>query len=129
MEMLKELQKGGMKSIDLDKTLLPPYIKRRITVIRCSEFCPVRPVCRYMKFQEKCLQNNRDFQISNHNYLMADIMRQSQGEKPLIPGYGILVADEAHKIMETARQMYKVTLDEITIERLMDRWDQRCGLN
>ena len=98
--------------IDLDDTALTPYVKARINVFRCSSSCPVRRLCRYMEFQKRCMTENYDFQITNHNYVLADLIGRKQGKKPLFPVYGAVVLDEAHKLLDAARQMYSTVWEE-----------------
>jgi ATP-dependent DNA helicase DinG len=58
------------------------------------------------------MTDNFDFQITNHNYILADLIGQKQGRKPLFPGYGAMVFDESHKLIDAARQMYSTVWDE-----------------
>lgn len=50
-------------------------------------------------------------QICNHNLLLADLIHRSQKKKPLLPDSAAIIIDEAHKLPETARQMFGVTLN------------------
>jgi ATP-dependent DNA helicase DinG len=47
-----------------------------------------------------------DFQVCNHNYLLADIIHRNKGLNPLLPDYQAIVIDEAHKFLDAARVMY-----------------------
>jgi len=42
--------------------------------------------------------------------LLADILRRTQGKRPLIPDYQAVIIDEAHKFIDAARSMYGCTL-------------------
>lgn len=118
LEALGNLKGIGQRKIDLDQAPLTPYVKERINVSRCRENCPYARVCRFMNFQKKCMGGGYDFQITNHNYILADIIGCRQGKKSLFPVYKALVLDEAHKLLEAARQMYGTTWEEREIEEL-----------
>ena len=105
--------------IDLDDTALTPYVKGRINVFRCNKSCPYSLLCRFMNFKKKCMADNFDFQITNHNYILADIIGQKQGRKPLFPEYGAMVFDESHKLIDAARQMYSTVWDEQDAELIV----------
>lgn len=100
------------ESIDLAGVQgLTPYMKRRIGVqSRCARHCPYRETCRYQRHMERARSNRHDFQICNHNYLLADILRRRDGETPLIPHYQAVIIDEGHKFLDAARQMCGVEL-------------------
>ena len=109
---LARLGEQEFDRIDLDDAVLTPYVKGRINVFRCNKSCPYSLLCRFMNFKKKCMTDNFDFQITNHNYILADLIGQKQGRKPLFPGYGAMVFDESHKLIDAARQMYSTVWDE-----------------
>lgn len=114
-DLILELARLGEQEfdrIDLDDAVLTPYVKGRINVFRCNKSCPYSLLCRFMNFKKKCMTDNFDFQITNHNYILADLIGQKQGRKPLFPGYGAMVFDESHKLIDAARQMYSTVWDE-----------------
>lgn len=74
--------------IDLDDAVLTPYVKGRINVFRYNKSCPYSLLCRFMNFKKKCMTDNFDFQITNHNYTLADLIGQKQGRKPLFRDMG-----------------------------------------
>ena len=114
-ELILELARLGEQEfdrIDLDDTVLTPYVKGRINVFRCNKSCPYSLLCRFMNFKKKCMTDSFDFQITNHNYILADLIGQEQGRKTLFPGYGAMVFDESHKLIDAARQMYSTVWDE-----------------
>lgn len=115
---LDRLQGQSGNRIDLDDTALTPYVKARINVFRCNKSCPCLVLCRYMNFQKQCMTDSYDFQITNHNYVLADLIGRKQGKKPLFPTYGAIVLDESHKLIDAARQMYSVVWDEQEAERI-----------
>lgn len=116
---LAELQGLDDSRIDLDDTALTPYVKARINVFRCSKSCPYRVLCRFMDFQKRCMTEKYDFQITNHNYVLADLIGRKQGKKPLFPAYGAMVLDEAHKLLDAARQMYSTVWGELDAELIV----------
>lgn len=104
-------------SIDLaDADHLTPYIKRKIGATgRCAGNCPHRDRCRYLRHMERVRSSEHDFQICNHNYLLADILRRRNGETALIPHHQAVIIDEGHKFLAAARQMYGVELSATDI--------------
>lgn len=109
-------------SIDLaDAEGLTPYIKRRIGVSgRCAENCPYYDDCRYLRHMRNVQSGEHDFQVCNHNYFLADVIRRSKGQSPLIPGYQAVIIDEAHKFLQAARQMYGVEFGSLAIPRVVE---------
>ncbi len=121
-ELLAELARLGEKEesrIDLDEAELTAYVKARINVCHCSPACPLYEECRFRTFKQSCLTGNYDFQITNHNYILADLLGQKQGRKPLFPPYAALVLDEAHKLLDAARQMYRIWWQEDEAEGIV----------
>ena len=104
-------------AIDLDEMdSLDPYIKRKIKVTGgCGRSCSLRKSCRYMAFLNNAQSDKHDFQICNHNYLLADVVRRAKGQEPLIPRHQAVIIDEAHKFIQAARQMYGTELSNRTI--------------
>lgn len=95
------------------------YAGERINVFRCNKSCPYSLLCRFMNFKKKCMTDSFDFQITNHNYILADLIGQKQGRKPLFPGYGAMVFDESHKLIDAARQMYSTVWGEQDAELIV----------
>ena len=90
---------------------LTPYIKRNICVNnQCGNECPKYGNCRYMRHLTEIKLGGYDFQVCNHNYLLADILHRSKGLQPLLPDYQAIVIDEAHKFLDAARGMYSTTI-------------------
>jgi len=109
----------GKRSIDLDGLPLTNYVKERICVNRCHRNCEYSSICRYRNFIHKSQRAGIDFQIANHNLILADILSQKGGRKRLLPPYEILIFDEAHKLLDSARQMYVIIFDSVELERLV----------
>ena len=95
--------------LDLDMAAhLSSYDRERVCV---PQVCDCRQGnCRYLCFMEVCDSDRYQFQICNHNLLLADAIHRGTGKRPIFPEYSGLVIDEAHKLPETARQMFGVTL-------------------
>ena len=95
--------------LDMDEIAhLSGYDRERACVPQicdCSQ-----ETCRYRSFLEKCDSGRYLFQICNHNLLLADAIHRSSGRRPILPDTCALIVDEAHKLPETARQMFGVTL-------------------
>ena len=95
--------------LDMDEIAhLSGYDRERVCVPQicdCSQ-----ETCRYRSFLEKCDSGRYLFQICNHNLLLADAIHRGSGRRPILPDTYALIVDEAHKLPETARQMFGVTL-------------------
>ena len=97
------------RQLDMDEAAhLSGYDRERVCVPRICD-CG-REVCRYRAFLEDCDSGRYLFQICNHNLLLADAIHRGSGRKPILPDACALIMDEAHKLPETARQMFGVTL-------------------
>ena len=81
-----------------------------------------RQSCRYLRFLDICNAERYIFQICNHNLLLADAIHRSHDRRPILPDSCCLILDEAHKLPETARQMFGVTLSTEDFRDLI------CGL-
>ena len=88
---------------------LSHYDRERVCVPRICD-CQ-RESCCYRSFLADCESGQYLFQICNHNLLLADAIHRSNGRKPILPNVCALIIDEAHKLPETARQMFGVTLE------------------
>lgn len=95
--------------LDLDLAQqLSGYDRERICVPQLCD-CK-REECRYRLFVEACSSDHFDFQICNHNLLLADAIHRNTGRRPIFPECDGVIVDEAHKLPEAARQMFGVTL-------------------
>ncbi len=108
----------GATSLDLDGQPLTDYVKERICVEDCRNTCEFSSVCRYRTFLKSFNQGKADFQIANHNLVLADALSRKGGRNRLLPEHGILIFDEAHKLPEAARQMYGVSFEDAELERV-----------
>ncbi|MDL2258452.1 ATP-dependent DNA helicase, partial [Eubacteriales bacterium OttesenSCG-928-K08] len=109
-------------SCDLaDAEKLTPYIKRKICVAgRCGADCTYVSRCRYTRYLAEANDPKIDFQITNHNYFLADILHRVKGMRPLLPHYQLVIIDEAHKFLQAARQMYGLELTATEIPPLVE---------
>ena len=108
----------GERSIDLDDAPVTDYVKRRICVENCHRNCNLASICQYKSHIRKAQLGKFDFQITNHNLVLADILSQKEGRRKLLPSCGLMIIDEAHKLLDAARQMYGITFESMELERL-----------
>ena len=108
----------GAFPIDLDELPFTDYVKERICVERCQPNCEFASICRYRTFLRKSTPSEMDFQIVNHNLVLADIFSQKSGRNRFLPESCVLIFDEAHKLLDAARQMYGIELEQGELERL-----------
>lgn len=111
--------KAMQKQLDMDGIAkLSDFDKRQICVPRaCS--CK-RKDCRYMDFLDSCCSENYLIQICNHNLLLADAIHRRTGKKPILPDCCCFIVDEAHKLPDTAREMFGYTLSAADIEEMCE---------
>ena len=104
-------------SIDADQAeRLSGYDRERVCV---PQVCDCRRSdCRYLAFLRDCKTRQYAFQICNHNLLLADAMRREANHRPILPDSCAVIIDEAHKLPETARQMFGETLNAEDIREL-----------
>ena len=95
--------------LDMDEAAhLSGYDREHVCVPKVCD-CQ-RETCRYRAFLEDCESGRYLFQICNHNLLLADAIHRGSGRRPILPDACALIVDEAHKLPETARQMFGLTL-------------------
>lgn len=107
------------QSIDLDDTPLNNYLKNSINVSECNSNCGYYGICSYHTFVEICLHRYFDFHITNHNFLLADLLVKKRGRNKLLPKYNQVVIDEAHKLTDAATSMYGLTVSENSLSKLI----------
>ena len=95
--------------LDLDETQkLSSFDRERVCV---PPFCDCKhPDCRYRRHLTECGQKRYLFQICNQNLWLADCMHRENDLKPILPDACTVIVDEAHKLPETAREMFGTTL-------------------
>ena len=111
--------RGMQYRLGLDEEpFLSAYDAKKIAV---PEVCDCdRAACRYRQFLKECQSGRYLFQICNHNLLMADVIHQQDGLRPILPDTHVLIVDEAHKLPETARQMFGAALAYEDFRELID---------
>jgi len=117
-KLLRPLLAGNVIDLgELDN--LTPYIKRRICVGgRCGRDCPCFSECHYQDYLSHAQTGHADFQICNHQYLLADTVRRAGGQPSLIPHYQAVIIDEGHKFLDAARQIYSVSFSSHTLPNI-----------
>ncbi|XCH80347.1 MAG: ATP-dependent DNA helicase [Candidatus Dehalobacter alkaniphilus] len=100
----KALEQGN---IDLDAyTDIKQHVVRKINVPRdCDRNCPYYKKCRYIDHISRAKSDVYTFQVTNHNYYLANAQREHSGLSPLIPKCGVHIIDEAHKLLDAAYQI------------------------
>lgn len=114
MAALQEMQ----KRLDMDGSAhrLSRFDKRQICVPRVCD-CR-RKNCRYLNFLDSCCSEKYLIQICNHNLLLADAIHRGIGKRPILPDFCCVIVDEAHKLPDTAREMFGYTLLAADVEEL-----------
>ena len=107
-------------NLDLgDMDYLNAHAKKKICVTdNCNTQCPLRDTCRYLAFMKDAQSGRYDFQVCNHQYLLADLIRRNVGQRPLIPNYQAVIIDEAHKLEQAAQTMYGTAVSNKEIPSL-----------
>jgi ATP-dependent DNA helicase DinG len=95
--------------LDLDDVVhLSAYDRNQVCVpSMCS--CYLTD-CRYQRFVRNSRSPEYMIQVCNHNFFIADAIHRSAGIPSLVPDYCVAIVDEAHKLPESARQMFGKTL-------------------
>lgn len=120
IDLLADLMCAGSGGIDLSEYPLTRYVKDRICVAgRCAPSCPQFDGCRYRAYTRQCMHGRYDFQITNHNYVFANLLNGKDGKKELLPDYKLIIFDEAHKLLDAARQMYGREIARTEISELL----------
>lgn len=106
------------EQLDMDTAVnLSNYDRERVCVPQTCD-CG-QEECRYLSFLEECSAGGFPFQICNHNLLLADAIHHGTGRTPILPDPCAIIIDEAHKLPETARQMFGTTLEAQDIRELI----------
>ncbi len=92
--------------LEISRLNIKDYIKRRINICDCLNTCEFRKVCRYKKYLNDSKNQSNDFVIVNHNYFLANILHYKETNNNLLPEFGQIIIDEAHKFPSTIRDMY-----------------------
>lgn len=134
MEKKNAAQKTALlafrKEIDLDCIPnLSGYDRRHICVPTvCMDNCGFAE-CRYKRYIRMSKTENILFQVTNHNYFIADAIHRDMKYKPLLPDYRAIIIDEAHHMPEAARQMFGKSILPVLMKKLVqDIHNQRFYL-
>ena len=99
---------------------ISPFVKRKICVTdNCNPQCSHRDSCRYLTFLKDAQSGAYDFQVCNHQYMLADAIRRTTGQKPLMPNYQAVIIDEAHRLEKAAQSLYGVSVSSRDILSLV----------
>ncbi|MHB8076735.1 ATP-dependent DNA helicase [Desulfosporosinus fructosivorans] len=100
----KTLEQGN---IDLDAYPdIKQHVVRKINVPRdCDRNCPYNKRCRYIDHISRARSDGYTFQVTNHNYYLANAQREYSGLSSLIPKCSVHIIDEAHKLLDAAYQI------------------------
>ncbi len=98
------------------------YDRERIKVIpkHCNS-CPENKHCRYRNLQKEVNSPKYLFQVTNHNYMIADILKRAREGIPLLPNYKVAIYDEAHKLPDAYISMRTVALEKGGILELIKK--------
>ena len=109
-------------TLDLDPVPLNPYIKARICVKGSCHNCPCADQCEYARFLETASKPyNFDFQITNHNlFLTAQKSRSERSTKGGLLPCNFCIVDEAHKLLDTASDIFTAFLDFSEVEDFLN---------
>lgn len=120
IDLLSDLMCAGCNDIDLSEYPLTRYVKDRICVVgRCAPSCPHFEDCRYRTHTRQCMHGRYDIQITNHNYVLANLLNTKDGKGELLPDYKLIIFDEAHKLLDAARQMYGQEIARAEVPELL----------
>lgn len=102
--------------IDLDSVSnLSTYDKKQVCVPNICE-C-ISSNCRYKSFVKQ--SKTYMFQICNHNFLLADAIHRIKDITSLLPDCCAVIIDEAHKIPDSARQMFGKSINQNDMKQLL----------
>lgn len=109
-------------TLDLDPVPLNPYIKARICAKGSCHNCPYADQCEYARFLETASKPyNFDFQITNHNlFLTAQKSRSERSTKGGLLPCNFCIVDEAHKLLDTASDIFTAFLDFSEVEDFLN---------
>ncbi|MFI3214892.1 MAG: ATP-dependent DNA helicase [Eubacteriales bacterium] len=120
---------GESNIVDLDDLEFSAHVKSKICVLRCKKECKYFSYCRYQRFLERSRKGLYDYQIVNHNYLLADILQRNRSDRALLGDFSSIIIDEAHKLPESIRAMYGVNFKSTEIDDIVRRAEVFIGQN
>ena len=108
-KLYQKLKAKGLEQSDIDLDAYPDikqHVVRKINVPRdCDRNCPCYKRCRYIDHINRAKSDSYTFQVTNHNYYLANAQREYSGLAPLIPKCSVHIIDEAHKFLDAAYQI------------------------
>jgi len=121
LKALKQLMLGY--HIDLTEVKgITNYDKRKIHVLSDNCYsCKCSNTCRFQRFMKEARGSHYTFQICNHNYYLADVLKRKKGLKSLLPSYKAVIVDEAHKLVSVAEDMYGISLYKKEIKSMIQK--------
>lgn len=109
VRLYQKLKAKTLEQCDIDLDAYPDikqHVVRKINVPRdCDRKCPYYKRCRYIDHISRARSDGYTFQVTNHNYYLANVQRVYSGLAPLIPKCGVHIIDEAHKLLDAAYQI------------------------
>ena len=117
------------KAFDLDAINLRPSLKDRICVKGSCAKCRFAGECKYQQYLRRArAMGNVDFQVTNHNlYLTSQKMKTDNGdENGILLSSDLIVVDEAHKLKETAEEVFGVRLNRSDIPKYVSAVKLLC---
>ena len=109
VKLYQKLKAKGLEQGDIDLDTYPDikqHVVCKINVPRdCDRNCPHHKKCRYIDHINRAKSDSYTFQVTNHNYYLANAQREHSGLAPLIPKCGVHIIDEAHKFLDAAYQI------------------------
>ena len=113
LAVLEQIKAADYRQLDLSFYPVSRYVKDCICLLgRCPSNCPKRKGCRYLSFVEHCMQDDFAFIVANHQLVFAHIANRNTGGNDILPPHQAIIFDEAHKLLEAARQIYGNRLAE-----------------
>ncbi|HEX9062220.1 MAG TPA: ATP-dependent DNA helicase [Clostridia bacterium] len=110
IQLYRKLRTKGLEhgDIDLDVyTDIKQHVVSKINVPKdCDRSCPKYKKCRYIEHVNSAKSEGYSFQVTNHNYYLANIQREHLGRASLIPKCDIHIIDEGHKLLDAAYQIF-----------------------
>lgn len=109
LRLYPKLKAQGLEQGDIDLDTYPDikqHVVHKINVPRdCDRSCPYYKKCRYIDHISRAKSDGYAFQVTNHNYYLANIQREYLGLASLIPKCTVHIIDEAHKLLDAAYQI------------------------
>lgn len=109
VKLYQKLIEKGLEQGDIDLDSYPDikqHVIRKINVPRnCDRSCPSYSKCRYMDHISRAKSDSYTFQVTNHNYYLANAQREHMKIPSLIPRCSVHIIDEAHKLLDAAYQI------------------------